>query len=158
MVMKEVARVLRPGGTVCVLVPNRTLPDFSFYCNLFVKNKDKRFEFLEKLDRGRMTDNIKHAKSELEWSNLFSKAGLVVESHGMHLSKTVVQLWDVGLRPLFPVLYKMVSHIDKKSIAEIKKEWIDIFKLFLEPIAGLDGELTQGVEPAFHCFVLKKQG
>ena len=153
---KEIARILKPKGRCCVMLPNNTFPEFSFYFSLYIKNKDNNFQFLEKLDRGRISDNIKHAKSSEEWLEIIGKTGLKVVSHKKHLSKATIQIWDIGLRPLFPLLYKMVKNLDKDKIVEIKKEWIETFKLFLEPIVKLDSGLNPDVEPAFHCLIVEK--
>lgn len=153
----EIKRILRPGGRCCIMLPNRTFPEFSFYYSLFVKDGNENFRFLEKMDRGRIADNIKHAKSYSEWLNIINSSGIKVIGHSMHLSKTVIQIWDIGLRPLFPVFHKMVLLIDKVSLLEIKKEWIGTLKMFLEPVFKMDDKLTQGVEPAFHCFILEKR-
>ena len=68
-------------------------------------------------------------------------------------------MWDIGLRPLFPVLIKLVNAVkNKDELLEIKKEWIEIFMKFLEPIFYLElqNKLNQDKEKAFHYFVLEK--
>lgn len=153
----EIARVLKPGGRCCVMLPNRTFPEFSFYYRMVMQKRRKEFRFLEKLDRGRLADNIKQAKSAEEWTKLAASSGLRVVSHKAHLSKTVIEIWDIGLRPLFPVLHKMASNLDRKTAATLKREWIKTMMLFLDPISKMDSRLTQGMEPAFHCFIFEKQ-
>ena len=154
--LKEISRVLKVGGRCCLMLPNSTFPEFCFFYDLYLKNnKDEKFAFLEHLDRGRLAE-IRHAKSTLEWMEIINLSGLKVVNHKMHLSKTVIQLWDIGLRPLFPVLHKMISAIDPIVRLEVKKEFVETIKMFLGPIGKLDGELIQGEEPAFHCFVLEK--
>ena len=113
--LMEVSRILKPGGRVALMLPNTTMPEFSFYNQLHVKNKDKDYEFLKFLDRGRYSSNIKIAKSYGEWKSLISKSGLNIVEHKTHLSKTVMQIWDIGLRPLFPVLSKLVNAVDDKN-------------------------------------------
>lgn len=152
----EISRILKPGGRCCVMLPNKTFPEFSFYYNFCVKTENHKFDFLEKLDRGRMSENIKHAKSGKEWKHIFERAGLDVVSHKTHLSKTVIQIWDIGLRPLFPLLHKMVRTINEESLVELKREWIKTMKIFLDPIRLMDNELNTGIEAAFHCFILEK--
>lgn len=156
LTFKEIARVLKPKGQCCVMLPNRTFPEFSFYYDLYVKKKDENFQYLDKLDRGRISDNIKHAKSGDEWRQIIEKAGLKIITHRKHLSKTAIQIWDIGLRPLFPMLYKMANNIQREILIEIKKEWLETFKYFLEPIYKLDSELNPNIEPSFHCFIMEK--
>ncbi len=111
---------------------------------------------MEKLDRGRLANNIKTAKTYSEWKDVIQKSGLKIVEHRQHLSKTTVQIWDIGLRPLFPVLIKMIQNIDKNKIIDIKKEWIEILYYFLKPIYNMDITSKSKEEPAFHYFVLEK--
>lgn len=155
-VILEISRILRTGGRACLMLPNETLPEFSFYNQLFVKTGDPKWAFLEKLDRGRFSDNIRQARSKEAWEAMFKAAGLRVVEHNSHLSKTVIQIWDIGLRPLFPVLRRMAEAIPEKDFIDIKQEWISTMHQFLDPLIDMDGSLTQGKEPAFHCYILEK--
>ncbi|MDB5807026.1 MAG: methyltransferase type 11 [Betaproteobacteria bacterium] len=152
----EISRVLAPGGKACLMLPSTKLPEFSFYNQLYVKTKDERWRFLERMDRGRFTDNIRQAKSSEQWEKYFTAAGLEVDKHTNHLSGTLVKIWDVGMRPLFPVLMRMTRAIAQSELAEIKQEWIDTLKHFLLPIAELDANLSSGGQAGFHCYILRK--
>ena len=153
--MYEIARVLMPQGRCCLMLPNPSLRDFTFYHRLYVTTGDARFEFLEKLDRGRIRE-IRHACSDTDWRQMFARAGLRVLDHHRHLCRTVIQIWDIGLRPLFPVLHKLAARLKGEDLDEIKREWIGILENFLEPLVELDPTLDTDVEPAFHCYVLEK--
>lgn len=152
----EISRILRPGGKVCLMLPNETLPEFSFYNQLYVKTGNPEWAFLEKLDRGRFSDNIRQARSRNAWERMFKTAGLCVAEHRAHLSKTVIQIWDIGFRPLFPVLHRMANAIPAEDFLDIKREWTATMRQFLEPLIEMDDSLTQGKEPAFHCYILEK--
>lgn len=154
--LKEIYRILNKGGECCLFLPNSTYPDFSFYNELYLKTGSKDFEFLKSLDRGNLSE-IKSAKNFDEWKNLIEKSGLTIKEHKMHLSKTVMQIWHIGLRPIFPLLLEMVRSIDNQDkLKSIKKEWIQTFNMMLKPIANMDSKLTQNEEHAFHMFILKK--
>lgn len=155
-VFAEIARVLKPGGKACVFLPNTTLPTFSFYHRYFKQTGDQRFAFLDMLDRGRLSDNIKQSKSDSEWREIFQQAGLSVASHTSHLSGPIVQIWDVGLRPLFPILWKMVNKINAKDLPALKAEWVDTFEKFAKPLVALDEDLSAKDQAGFHCYVLQK--
>ena len=155
-VLREIHRILMPGGKACVLLPNSTLRDFSFYWALHVRTGDPAFRFLEQLDRGRLAGNIKQVKSSAEWRSLILEAGLEVEEHVQYMARPIVQIWDVGLRPLFPVLHKMVSALDSQKAADIKREWVDTFQSFLAPLAEMDPQIDTSAEPAFHFFVVRR--
>ena len=157
--INEIARILNKSGRVALMLPNNTMPEFSFYNNNYIKTKDKNYEFLKFLDRGRYSSNIKISKNYNDWKNIIENSGLSIVEHKAYLSKTVIQMWDIGLRPLFPVLHKMVNALeDKNKLIEIKIEWIEIFMQFLEPIFDLEMQniLDQNEEKAFHYFVLEK--
>jgi SAM-dependent methyltransferase len=156
--MAEISRILKRGGRCCLMLPNRTLRDFSFYYRYCVRTGNQKLAFLEQLDRGRMTENVRHAKTAGEWTTIFESAGLAVELHRGHLSRTVVQIWDIGLRPLFPILKKLTDRLTDRDRAAIKSEWISVFRHFLGPFVDLDSTLDSADEPAFHCFILRKQG
>lgn len=154
--LKEIYRVLKKGGECCLFLPNSTYPDFSFYNELYVKTKNKNFEFLKFLDRGNLSE-IKSTKSYDEWEKIINNSGLSIKEHQMHLSKTIMQIWHIGLRPIFPLLLDMVNSIDdKEKLRSIKKEWIKTFNMMLKPIADMDNNLNQKEEHAFHMFILKK--
>ena len=156
-IFNEISRVLDVGGKCCVMLPNSNLAEFSFYYNLVIKQNKEQFSFLELLDRGRMSDNIKQAKSMKEWKVIINNSNLKIIKHKMHLSKTIIQIWDIGLRPIFPLLYKMTSHLSNDELLQIKKQWIETFMMFLEPLLENDFQLNLDVEPAFHCFILEKE-
>lgn len=158
--INEIARVLQKGsGRVALMLPNSSMPTFSFYNTFYANINNSEFSFLKYLDRGRHASNIKVAKNYLEWKAIIDKSGLKIVDHKMHLSKSLIQMWDIGLRPLFPVLIKMINAInEEKKIIEIKLEWIKTFMKFLEPVFELEmkNKLDQDVEKAFHYFVLEK--
>jgi SAM-dependent methyltransferase len=155
-VAAEIARVLQRGGRACLMLPNSTLPAFSFYNQLYMKSREPQWAFLEKLDRGRFADNIRQARSATAWEELFVGAGLKVVQRTSHLSKTIIQIWDIGLRPLFPVLHKMARFVTTEELPAIKREWVSILRQFAEPLAAMDSQLGQGKELGFHCFILEK--
>lgn len=152
----EIRRVLRPGGRAAVMLPNESFLDYSFYNRLHLKTGDESWKWLEAIDRGRIADNIKHAKSAGAWEEIFKGAGLKVESHRQHLSKTVIEVWDIGLRPLFPVLHKMAGKLSAEDRVEIKKEWIALVHKLIEPICREEWVTDSEYPPAFHYYVLTK--
>lgn len=155
-VFKEIYRILKPGGKCCVMLPNTLYLESSFYYQLSLKAKRKEFDFLQLIDRGRVSDNLKIVNSRQGWQAIIEQAGLVVEDCIPHISKTLIQIWDIGLRPIFPMLKKMVQNLDEKVFLEIKREWVELFMRIGEPIVKNDSLLTQGEEFCFFCFVLTK--
>lgn len=156
-VLKEIYRILKHEGKCCLMLPNITYLESSFYYQLFEKEKKEEFKFLELIDRGRIKDNLKVVKTYQEWKKIIEEAGFEIEECVPHLSKTLIQIWDIGLRPIFPMLKRMTQRIDTESLMEIKKDWIDLFLELGQPIIDNDVLLTQGREFCFFCFVITKR-
>lgn len=155
-VLKECQRILMPGGKLIIMLPNETFLNYSFFYRLYLQTQNNEWKWLEKIDRGRVADNIKHAYSNEKWEEIFNEAELKVISHKQHLSKTIIEAWDIGLRPLFPVLYKMVSKLDDDSRHEIKREWISLVYDLIEPMCKEEWVTDKEFPPAFHNYVLTK--
>ncbi|MBI5643504.1 MAG: methyltransferase domain-containing protein [Deltaproteobacteria bacterium] len=155
-VFKEIKRILRPGGKAAIMLPNSTFLEYSFYYKLYLKTKDPEWKWLERIDRGRIAENIKHAYDAKIWEESFKKAGLKVALHKQHLSKTVIEVWDIGLRPLFPVLHKMAGKLTESDRIEIKKEGIDLVLGLVEPLCSETWVTDKAYAPAFHYYLLTK--
>jgi len=110
---------------------------------------------LELVDRGRISENLKIVKTYDEWKYIIEKAGLEIIECIPHLSKLLIQIWDIGLRPIFPMLKKMTMHLDEKILMEIKKEWVELFQKIGEPII-YNEQFCKYDEYCFYCFILRK--
>jgi SAM-dependent methyltransferase len=152
-VLSEINRILVVGGRVCLMLPNERFKEYSFYYQMYIKTMNPKWKFLEKIDRGRFSENIRHAYSVEKWEMMFNEAGFKVLNHNSHLSKTTIQIWDIGFRPIFPLLKKITDKIDPTEFVQIKSEWVATLKEFLEHLVELDAE--DGTS-AFECYVLEK--
>ena len=153
---KEIYRILKRGGKCCVMLPNVTFLESSFYYRFCKLGKIKEFEFLRLIDRGRVDGNIKVVKTYDEWKGIIGNSGLKIEACVPHLSKTLIQIWDIGLRPIFPMLKKMTEQLDDETLLNIKSEWVDLFQKIGQPIIENEKMLSQGEEFCFFCFILSK--
>ena len=153
---KEIYRILKKDGLCCVMLPNTAFLEASFYYSLYEKAGRKEFEFLKMIDRGRISDNVKIVNSYEGWKEIIESVGFKIEECIPHLSKTLVQIWDIGLRPIFPLLKKMTAQIEESSLMEIKKEWVELFLKIGYPIIENDKLLADNKEFCFFCFILRK--
>lgn len=158
-VFSEICRILKPDGKCCVMLPGPQYIESSFYYRLYIKEQRKEFDFLELLDRGRIQDNLKTVKSYMDWVKIIenSGGGLKVEKVIPHLSATLISIWDIGMRPIFPILKKMTDEIPQEKKAGLKQEWIKTLEQVALPIIENDDKLTQGKEYCFYCFILSRR-
>ncbi len=156
-VFKEIYRILKPTGTCCVMLPNISYLESSFYYQYYLGGGQKsQFDFLKLIDRGRIQDNLKIVKTKDEWETMIKESGFEIVSCVPHLSKTLIQIWDIGLRPIFPMLKKMTQNIETDKLMEIKGEWIELFRKIGYPIIENDNLLVQGCEHTFFCYIVSK--
>ena len=69
-----------------------------------------------------------------------------------------MDIWNIGTRPIAPLLINMASMLSPESRENAKAEWIDYFFHFFTPI--IEGELERKIpesDAAFHFFVLEKK-
>ena len=64
-------------------------------------------------------------------------------------------IWDVGLRPIAPLLVKMTQALSPETRASIKREWVDLMIELLEPLCAADLNLFSATDdPAEIQYVL----
>jgi SAM-dependent methyltransferase len=116
----EVRRILRPEGKFIVILNQPNLDNYAIY-NLY---REYGYEWARVLDRGRHR-HIKQKRTIDEWVTLFGSSGFSVIDIKPFLSRRLVEISEIGLRPLFPVLAKMANCLDQNTRNQIKREWID---------------------------------
>ncbi len=89
------------------------------------------------------------------WERRFRQAGLTVGSVAALATKTHAHLWDIGLRPIAPLLVKMTEATDPATRTAIKREWVELFLEMLLPLARPDLHLiSDGAEDSEIQYVL----
>ena len=147
--LRELRRVLDARGTALLCLPNRR---FYEYCSTYGWEK-RGSELLRLLNRGR--------SASMHWTISFDdfvaqarEAGLRVIDHAYYLSPLTLKVWDIGLRPLSPMLIKMANALDTDTRRAIKKEWVETLSTFLLPLYQMEkGSLEEG---GFHFFVVAR--
>lgn len=137
--LRELRRVTRPGGRVVLQVK---LADMARYT---LEGFRPQFgeRFLEIIGRGRWSCWPSVA-SRAEWERRFAAAGLAILSAAPLATRTHAQVWDVGLRPIAPLLVRMANAIAPDTRAAIKRDWVELFMELLEPMTRPDFELFAG--------------
>ncbi|MBW7961144.1 class I SAM-dependent methyltransferase [Bradyrhizobium sp. BR 10261] len=137
--LREIRRVLQPGGECILQVPSNRLRDFSFYQRLFVQTGDPKWEWLKLIDRGR-SDNIKNCLTQENWSSEFERAGFRVISCTPYLSRLVLEAWDIGLRPISPFLIEMTNELSLETRRDIKRRWVASLLPMISPLLSMPSD------------------
>lgn len=131
--LSELSRIVRPGGHVVLQVKISSMAHYTLAAHRQVLGD----RFLAILDRGRSACWPTLA-DRATWERRFDAAGLTVESATPFITKTHAHIWDVGLRPIAPLLVKMAQALSPTTRASIKREWVDLMIELLEPLCVPD--------------------
>jgi SAM-dependent methyltransferase len=149
--LAEMARVLMAGGVAAVLVPNSNIGDYSIF--RFVE--ERGWNWCANLDMGRHS-HMRHRLSGKEWEDHFVRAGLRVRQRRTYLSSRLVEIHEIGLRPISPVLIKMAHCLTPENRLKIKKEWLDYLWNLAAPLFETEWITDPSLPQTFHCFLLEK--
>jgi len=129
LILSELHRSLHPDGQIFLQIMTpyhiETLDKLE---KLFSK------EAIDILDRNRRKSYLSLRKYE-EWVELFTKSGFKIkEIKNSYPNEFVLDLWNVGLRPIAHLLIQMSEALSSEKYLEIKKHWVDIFYKLFKPL------------------------
>ena len=81
--------------------------------------------WLDLIGRGRLASWPSLA-DRATWERRFARAGLQIEAVTPFITRTHAHLWDVGLRPLAPLLVRMANGLTPASRSAVKREWVEL--------------------------------
>jgi len=137
--LQEIRRVLRPDGQAVIVLLTKNILDY----NTDVFSDYLPDEWLQMIDRGRKA-NYPLLYDDAGWQAIFDNAGLEVKRVIPQISWVHLHMEDIGLRPISPLLIKMVNALTPEQRREIKAEWIETFDKLLSPFTI--PEFNLGVE------------
>jgi len=150
--LRESARVVRPDGRIILHVKLDSLRRYTLESHRALLGD----RFLEILDRGRV-ESWPSLASRKEWETRFAASGLSIESATPFITRTHAHLWDIGLRPIAPMLVKMTDALNAATRAEIKRDWVELFMELLRPFFDPSVDLFAGNnEPGEIQYILRK--
>jgi SAM-dependent methyltransferase len=155
LVLGEWKRVLSDSGTLILFVPDKIFREKAWlYHNA---PHDGYRSYYNCLDRGYKLDD-KHLYSFDKWETIFHKHGLKILKHVNYLTNPVLEIYNIGTRPIFPLLINMTNHLSSDDREIIKKQWVDYFFNIFRPIVEGEYQRVPGKnEYGFHFFLLKKE-
>lgn len=150
----EQRRLLKPKGKLFTIFPG---PDQERHTLLSRATEGNR-TWLERLDRGKYLHLTQHARSEDEWYDFFDASGLRVTRVSPFLPAIVAQVYEVGLRPLFPALLEareLLLSLPKEEFLGFKRHWIEVLSNYLVPLCREDLPPSIGSQPLWFAFELE---
>lgn len=131
--LAEIHRVLRPGGRAVLCLPTER---FHEYCASY-RWREERSRLLELLNRGRV-DTLQWSLPWTELQALARRIGFSVVERREYWSPLTMRVWDIGLRPLSPVLIKLMASLGEKERAATKREWIETVRPFAAELLAME--------------------
>lgn len=149
----ELRRVLRGGGRAILHVKLAAMRD----CTLDRFRPSLGDRFLDIIGRGRLACWPALADRAI-WEARFGQAGLAIVEVTPFATRSHAHLWDVGLRPIAPLLVQMANALAPQTRAAIKRDWVALFEELLTPIARPAFDLGGGgAEPVEMQYVLTRR-
>jgi SAM-dependent methyltransferase len=148
--LAEIQRILRPGGRALLCLQD---PRFKEYCRSY-RWRELQSELLRLVNRGRSESHLWTVSYD-ELMRLAETSGFRVAFHSYYISPLTMKVWDIGLRPLSPLLLKMIRKLSEEDRKAIKTEWMETLRPFVRELWNLD---VQNTKPGgFHFVCLEKK-
>lgn len=151
--LMELARIVRAGGRIALHVKLDAMRDYT------LENQRATLggKFLDIIARGRL-ECWPTMGSRSIWETRFAAAGLDVVGELAFATRTHAHIWDIGLRPIAPLLVKMANALHPGTRAAIKNDWVALLLELGEPLCRFDLNLLDSSgEPAEIQYVLTKR-
>ncbi|MBI5866273.1 MAG: methyltransferase domain-containing protein, partial [Planctomycetes bacterium] len=149
--LQELRRVTQPDGRIILHVKLSAMQDY----NLAAHRDQLGERFLSIIGRGRL-ECWPTVGTRQEWERRFSTAGLEIVDALPFATRTHAHIWDIGLRPLAPLLVRMANAIAPQTRLAIKRDWVALLLDLAEPLCRFDCDLLgKAGEPAEIQYVLR---
>jgi len=135
--LAELGRITRPDGHIVLQVKLASLSRYTLTAHRAILGDT----FLDIIDRGR-SECWPTLADRSTWESRFTAAKLSIVDAAPFVTKTHAHIWDIGLRPIAPMLIKMTKAIARETRAAIKREWVDLFCELLGPLCQPDLDIS----------------
>lgn len=150
--LRELGRIVRHSGQIILHVKLAAMRTYTL--ESFDQKLGERF--LRIIDRGRR-ECWPTVSTRRDWERRFTRAGLEIVDATPFVTRTHAHIWDIGLRPIAPLLVRMANALTPETRTEIKRDWVALFMELLDPICRPNFDLFEShSEPAEMQYVLRR--
>lgn len=148
--MADVKRMLEPGGTAVLEVLTPYMLETLDRIEPVLGRDATRI-----LDRSRRETMLGLRKPDA-WTAVFRDAGLIVDDvRSIYPSSVLIDIWNIGTRPIAPLLIQMSDALTSENRSRIKREWVNIFMDLFRPLLSLPQTYDISKAPGL-VYVLRK--
>lgn len=137
--LSELRRVCAPQGRVILHVKLACIRQFGLSARRGGPS-DRLFELLV----GKRLESWPTLADRRTWESRFAQAGFRVETAVPFVTGSHARIWEIGLRPLAPLLVRMANALAPETRKAIKADWVSIVMELAEPLCDIKLALTGG--------------
>ena len=151
--LAEIRRITAPGGRVLLEVKLDSVLRYTLQRHRPLLGD----RFLDLIDRGRAATWPSMA-DRATWEARFDRAGLTITQAKPFITRTHAHLWDVGLRPIAPLLIELANGVHPDTRRDVKRRWVELFTELCTPLCDPQIDLLPGQdEPAEILYELRPE-
>ncbi len=147
--LSELGRISVSGGTIVLHVKLDAIKRFT------LRNRSLRLgdRWLDIINRGRF-ESWPSLCDRTKWEDRFERAHLEILSAEPFVTGTHAHIWDIGLRPIAPLLIRAMNSLHDHLRSELKHDWVNLFCELLDPFCDPDLDFLTDGEPVEMQYVL----
>jgi len=139
LLLAELGRMVDRDGSVLLEVKLETVLRYTLERHRSVLGD----RFLDIIGRGR-AGTWPSLTDRRTWERRFRRAGLSIERAVPFVTRTHAHLWDVGLRPIAPLLIELANSVSPETRSSVKRRWVDLFCELCAPFCDPAVDLLPG--------------
>ena len=90
------------------------------------------------------------------WKKILINSGFKIkEAKSTFPNRLLIDIWNIGLRPIFHLLIQMSENLSADDRRKIKAEWVDIFFKLWKPLLSIKEKYPTEKAP-YIDFILEK--
>lgn len=153
-VLKNWHDLLKAGGHIILFCTNEQFVEKAW---LYYKMPHKGFlAYLNYFDRGYGEQTFNFI-SDHEWKQVFNAAGYKVEEMCNARTDAMMQIFNIGMRPIFSPLMVLVEKLSMEDRLSAKEFWVKYFYDFLAPVLEDSIAKRKLEKGAYNFYILQRK-